>query len=349
MHWRTQDLLTRYGPRVLLLSSLGMVGALAFLRPSGTVPGYAEVEPVRVGSLESGRVVSVSVAPGQIVEEGAIVGALDEGPIQGRIRVLQAELSRSGAVLDGQKREAKTAVALAKAGRSESAARLSAAKESLALAEKRLADAERNVTAGLSTRDALAEPKADVAALRGEVLQMQARLGAQTEVAEMAVSGMASGVDGEAPATATGARALGVVQEEVALLEERRKDMTLRAPLAGRVSAVRYRRGEVLPAEEVFAELLPLETTTVVACLPEQFGDRAIAGGAVQLYPADGGGVRIGTVVDLSGLVSEAPDRCKQRPNEVGWVRPVRIHVDGQGLVPGQRFDVVFLAAEDAS
>ena len=349
MNWRAQDLLTRHGPKVLLLASLGFVITLAVARPAGTVLGYAEVAPVRVASLESGRVVGVTVTPGEIVAEGAIVGVLDDTPIRGRMRVLEAELSRSGAVLEGQQRDAQTALAFAQANRAESSARLKAAREGLRIAEQRLADRRKQVTAGLATRDSLVPLETEVATLRGEVSQLSARLEAQTSAATMAAEGMDADPGGTAPAVASETRAMGVVQEELALLEERRKDTTLRAPLAARVASVHYRVGEVLPELQVFAELLPLETTTVVACVPEQFRGLVRAGGKTELWPASGGAIRTGTVVDVSGLVSEAPDRCKQRPNEVGWVRPVRIQVDGAGLVPGQRFDVAFVAPEEAT
>jgi multidrug resistance efflux pump len=344
MHWRTQELLIRHGSKALLLGSVAFVVTLAVLRPSGTVPGYAEVAPVRIGSLESGRVMTVDVAPGQLVAQGDRVAVLDDSPILGRIRVLQAELVRTGAVLEGEKREAQTALTLARAGQAESAARLAAARERMRLAEERLAEAQRQVNAGLATRDALEEPSSDVATLRGEVAQLSARLSAQAQVAGIAQAGSTAS-EGAADAVSE-ARALGVVQEEVALLELRRRDMVLTAPLAGRVAGVHFRVGEVVPELEVFAELLPLETTAVVACVPEQYRGRVAAGGPVELWPADGGAVRAGTVVDVSGLVSEAPDRCKQRPNETGWVRPVRIEVSGAGLVPGQRFDVAFGEAE---
>jgi multidrug resistance efflux pump len=346
MRWRVQDLLTRYGANALLLVSLGIVAMLAIGRPDGTVLGYAEVAPVRVASLETGRVVEVLVTPGEIVQQGAVVGVLDDTPIRGRMRVLEAELSRSGAVLEGQQRDAQTALTVAQADRASSAARLKATREALRIAEQRLSDRRAQVTAGLATRDSLVPVETEVATLRGEASQLSARLGAQTEVAEMAAAGMNAGEHGPAPAVASEARALGVVQEELSLLEERRKDTTLRAPLAARVAAVHYRVGEVLPELQVFAELLPLETTLVVACVPEQFRGRVQAGGMAELWPAAGGEPRRGTVVDVSGLVSEAPDRCKQRPNEVGWVRPVRIEVAGAGLVPGQRFDVAFVAPE---
>mgnify|MGYP000701452148 CR=1 FL=1 len=343
MHWRLQDQLTRHGPKALFLASLGFVSVLAVAGPADTVLGYAEVAPVRVASLEAGRIAEIAVTPGQIVEAGTVVATLDEGPMLGRIRVIQAELSRTGAVLEGQEREANTAATVAAGNRAEAAARLSAARENLRIAQERLDARRAQVTAGLTTRDSLVALEADVATGQGEVRQLSARLGALTEVAAAA----ADGVAGEKPAVASGIRALGVVQEELALLELRRKELTLRSPLASRVAAVNYRVGEVLPQQTVLAELLPLETTTVVACVPEQYPVRIRAGGQAELWPADGESVRSGTVVDVSGLVSEAPERCKQRPNEVGWVRPVRIEVEGAGLVPGQRFDVAFVPPEE--
>jgi hypothetical protein len=87
----------------------------------------------------------------------------------------------------------------------------------------------------------------------------------------------------------------------------------------------------------------------VIACLPERYPVEVKAGTSVALRGTTGGGPRTGVVVDVVGLISEAPDRCKQRPNEVGWVRPVRIQVDGGGLVPGERFDVAFGEVRDST
>lgn len=342
MGWRTTHLLTLHGPKALLAASLLGVTLLAVAGPQATVPGYAEVAPVRVASLESAVVEDVLVKPGEIVEAGAIIGLLDDAPVRGRMRVLRAQLSHGGAVLTGQQRDAETALAQAEAGAAESTARLHAAREAHRIARQRLDARQVQVDAGLATRDGLVPLAADVATARGEVSQLRARLQAQNEHIERIAEGMQADDDGPAPAVATQARALGIVQEELSQLEERRKARTLRAPIAARVAAVNHRVGEVLPELAVFVELLPLRTTTVVACVPEQVSVRVQAGGTAELWPADGGAARTGVVVDVSGLVSAAPDRCKQRPNEIGWVRPVRIAVDGPGLVPGQRFDVGF-------
>ena len=59
MHWRAQDALNRHGPRLLMLGSVVAVAVLVVLGPRTTVPGYAEVSPIRVASLEEGRVSDV--------------------------------------------------------------------------------------------------------------------------------------------------------------------------------------------------------------------------------------------------------------------------------------------------
>lgn len=347
MHWRAQEALNRQGPRLLMLASVVAVIALVAVGPRTTVPGYAEVSPVRIASLEAGRVAEVPVLDGALVSAGDVVGILDDAPIQGRIRVLRAELERHGATLAGVEREAQATLLEAQAEREDTSAQLRAAGEALAVAQERRDARARQVELGLAARDDLAVLDAEVAELKGDVDLLQTRLEHQLDALALTRQGIEGDGDAPAPALLEQVRAVGVVQEELALLEERRAAMTMRAPIDARVGVVHYRRGEVLPAQETFAELLPLETTTVVACVPEKFGIFVRAGTPAELWPADGGAPRVGLVVDVVGLVSEAPDRCKQRPNEIGWVRPVRIAVDGGGLVPGQRFDVTFGEAPD--
>ncbi|MBN92810.1 MAG: hypothetical protein CL928_01905 [Deltaproteobacteria bacterium] len=349
MHWRTQHALTHHGPRVLALLSLGIVAVLFSLGPSKTVPGYAEVAPVRVASLEPGRLTRVTVNPGDIVAGGDVIGLLDDSPIQGRIRVLQAELNRHGAMIEGGERTARATLRDAEAARKDTASRIRATRSSLAIASAQAAELEAQVARGLATRVELAEPQARVANLKGELERLTTRLEYEGGSLADAQAGVSREGDEPAPAVLEQARALGVAEEELALLEQRLADLTLRAPLAARVGAVNYRPGEVLPAQSVLAELFPLVTTTVVACLPEHIGIATQVGDGVALFPADGGERRSGIIVDVVGLVSEAPERCKQRPNETGWVRPVRIEVDDGNLVPGQRFDVTFLGTSPAA
>jgi len=325
-----------------MLGSVVAVAVLVVLGPRTTVPGYAEVSPIRVASLEEGRVSDVAVVSGAVVAAGDVIGVLDDAPIQGRIRVLRAELEQRGATLEGVQRDAQATLMAAQAEREETSARLRAAEQGLAVASERLAARTRQVELGLAARDELGPLETEVATYTGEVERLRARLQHRRDALALVQEGVEGSGDAPAPALLEEVRAIAVVQEELALLEERRAAMTMRAPIDARVGGVHYRRGEVLPALQTLVELLPLETTTVVACVPEQYGVFVRAGTGADLAPADGGAPRTGTVVDVVGLVSEAPERCKQRPNEVGWVRPVRIAVDGGGLVPGQRFDVAF-------
>lgn len=342
MHWRTQDMVARHGPRALMGASLLAVLWLVLHGPAATVPGYAEVAPVRLSSLEPGIVASVHASPGDVVAAGDVIAVLDDSVVLGNIRVLEAEIERHDAARELVADGALAALREAQASREETAAELRAARETLALAEQRLADRRRQVEKGLAALDDLIPLEAEVSELRGEVDLISGRLLREGETTEHARSRIDPAGDAPAPALMEQIRARAVVEEELALLRERQRGMTLRAPLDARVGVVNYHPGEVLPENAVFVELYPLETTAVVACVPEQFGDVVQAGGVAELWPASGGPERSGTVIDVVGLVAEAPERCKQRPNELGWVRPVRIEVDGEALVPGQRFDVAF-------
>lgn len=344
MHWKVQDALMRHGPGVTMLLSLGLIGALATAGLSPRVPGYAEVAPVRIASLEAGVVKSVHSTPGQLVSAGEVLAVLDDSRIEGRMRVLRAELDRQSAAVVGVTRDAEAQVKSISAEKEVVDSRLTAARAALAVAERRLADRQRQVTAGLTAADSLLPLEADVATQRGAVQSLEAQRRSRRDALEYARAGV--GGD-DAQVAMEEARAVGVIREELALLEERRGSMTLRAPLDARVGSVNFRVGEILPEQVALAELLPLATTTVVACLPEQLSVVVRPGVRVDLRPATGGESRGGTVVDVAGLVSEAPERCKQRSNEIGWVRPVRIQVDGGELVPGQRFDVAFSPSED--
>jgi multidrug resistance efflux pump len=347
VHWRVTEALHEHGPRVLLLGSVLAVLYLAVQGPRVGIPGYAEVAPVRIASLETAKVLTVEVAPGDVIEAGQIVGTLDDGPLRGRMRVLEAQLERHSATLAQVEQDAGSAVRLALADEAEARSRLQGTRESLEAAERVLADRRRQVESGLAAATDLERLELEVTTLRATERRDVTSLQHRGDAVRHAREQLAGGGDGEAaPALLEEVRSGSVLQEELALLQERHTSLTLRAPLAARVSVVHYRAGEVLPANAVIVELLPLSTTTVYACLPEQYGREVRAGGSAELYPADGGPMRNGTVVDVEGLVSEAPDRCKQRPNEFGWVRPIRVQVDGEGLVPGQRFDLIL---EDAA
>jgi multidrug resistance efflux pump len=345
--WRVSHAVNEYGPRVLLIGSVAVVAWLIISGPKVGIPGYAEVAPVRIASLESAKVLWVDATPGDIVEPGDIIGMLDDSPLQGRMRVLVAELERHSATLQQVEQTAGTTLRLALAEEADARSRLQGTRESVVAAERLLGERQRQVAGGLAAATDLERLEMELTTLRATERREQTHLEYQQADVAHARAQLVGLGDEAAPALLEEVRAGSVLQEELALLEARRQAMTLRSPLAARVSVMHYRVGEVLPANAVFAELLPLSTTTVVACLPEQFGSEVRAGTKADMYPADGGDMRTGTIIDVEGLVSEAPDRCKQRPNEFGWVRPVRVQVDGPGLVPGQRFDLILHEAEE--
>jgi HlyD family secretion protein len=345
-----QEMLLRHGGKFLMALSVGLV-ALLIVRgpPPVQVLGYAEVAPVRLSSLETAKVLRTLVEPGQVVKKGDVVAELDPTMIQGRMAILKAELERHEAGLMGAKAVAESSIDAARADKAESTTRLGAAREALRIARAAQAERDEQVKAGLASADSLAnlEVRAALQRARGEMERFRQQLDYRTTVLRKALARL-EGADTEpSDALLEGTRAQSVVGEELALLQTRLEELTLRAPMAARVAALRYRPGEVLPAGEAIADLMPLETTRVIACLPERYPVEVKTGTSVALRGTTGAGIRSGVVVDVVGLISEAPERCKQRPNEIGWVRPVRIEVTGGGLVPGERFDISFGPSKD--
>jgi multidrug resistance efflux pump len=346
MNAQTQDFFVRHGAKLLMATSIAVVTTLIVRGPPPVlVLGYAEVVPVRLATLEIAKVSKTLVEPGQVVAAGDIVAQLDPALIQGRIAILMAELERHGAALIADEDLAKSSVLTAEAEMEESSARLGGARKALELADANLAERKRQVEAGLAGAEALASMEVDAAQLRADVDRYDRQYKHRTAVLTEMRARLATAENEPARALLEGTRAENVTREELALLQTRLDALTLRAPTASRVSALHYRVGEVLPQGAAVVELMPLETKRVIACLPERYPVVVRAGSTAELRGTTGAGLRSGTVVDVVGLISEAPERCKQRPNETGWVRPVRILVEGGGLVPGERFDVSFGAA----
>ena len=343
LHWRTRYALSRFGPAALMLGSLALVVG-AMLRSRGaTVPGYAEVAVVRVASLEAGVVSSVDVVPGQLVGAGEVLARLDAGPIHARMRVLQARRDQQVAALADSEDAARSDIGEARIAASSAQVALERSRAELSARHAELAAAQDRLALGLVTRDALEPLRRSVLTLEAEVPARERAAAAQRAQVQRLSSRLGAGDAVDAPpAVLEQVGALAVLEEELRALQERLEARTLKAPLAARVAGVHRTPGEILPAQESFIELLPLQTSTVVACLPEQFVGGVRAGARVQLWPESGQEGLSGVVVDIAGLVEAAPDRCKQRPNEVGWVRPLRVAVAESQLVPGQRFAVGF-------
>lgn len=343
MGWRTQQAAARLGPHLLLVASVMLAIVLIHRHQGIGVPGYAEVAPVRLSSLEAGRVDSIAVTEGDLVAPGDLVAVLDDTLVSSRARVLEAELDRLGAAVEESEEVVRATLRRARAAREETQARLAGARAELKALEARLEERRRQVEAGLESRARLAEVEADLAPARAEVQRLEATLRHAAPTDEPGTAGEPT----VAPAVLERARARAVVQEELQALERRREELTLEAPVGARVSVVHFRAGEVAPAQTPVVELVPLSTSTVVACLPEAYPVEVKTGTRTLLEPQSGGDPVDGVVVQIAGLVSAAPERCKQRPNEMGWVRPVRIQVADGTLVPGQRFRVRFVSAEE--
>jgi multidrug resistance efflux pump len=333
MGWRLEHALATWGPRaLLLLSALALLPLLRFAS-GGVVPAFVEVAPISVGSLETARVLAVHVRPGMLVAAGTVLAELDPSAIDAKIRVLRAERQREERDASESTFDRESALREAEADALDTELQLSAAQAELALRRDAVAARAERVRVGLETADT--EADADVAALVVEQERLAAELAGRRQHRDSVRAWLAAG------GVATSPAAIAIDEEITALLEEKR-ELTLRAPVDGRIATVWKRPGAVLRAGEPLLDLLPARGTDVIACLPERFPQEVPVGASASLLPATGGAAREGVVTDVLGLVDEAPERCRTRPDEFGWMRAVRIAVFGDALTPGARFSVRF-------
>ena len=135
---------------------------------------------------------------------------------------------------------------------------------------------------------------------------------------------------------------VAVRDARVSALERRKKARVLRAPVAGRVDAVRRRSGEVVAPGESIVELIRVDATRVIACLGPNDADTVIPGDVAVLTPRSGGPELRGTAVALGASVEQKDIRCRVFATSSEWGREAYVSVPDARLVPGQIFDIRF-------
>ncbi len=343
---------------VWLATVAGIVYLWRDLGGGGQVLGFARGVDYRVAALEAARVQRVAVTPGQEVTAGQVVATLDTADLDARRQTLAAQLARLDAQLtaaqatargDVAALQARLAAAADAAARALSAAqgrrrRLRARRDGLTarlatqrdLGARRLAPRDRadRLAADLSeARQAAAAASSDVALLTAQRDAAQARLDAARAAATARVAAA------EAPLRAQRA----VLQSRLDALDARRARRTLRAPAAGRVTAVLKRPGDVASPGDAVVTLVATSADRVVACVPETRSTPLVPGATAELRPryAAGGRPLRGHVVSLGAQVAPLPPRCQPNPRRVAWGRQAIILLDQPApLVPGQAFAV---------
>ena len=245
----------------------------------GPYLGYVEAETVLVAPKAAGRLVGLKVAEGQTVAKGDPLFALDCDAEGAAVEAAAARVSQAKAQLADLERPQQRP-------------------EEIAVLEATLDQAK--ATADLSSADLERQERLNKQGTAAQAQLDQARAAAERDKAaiaqierQIAVGRMSGRPDAVAAAKANVAAAeKTLAQAQVAL-----SDRQVPAPAAGRVLDVFYRKGEVVPAGQAVAEILPPEDVLVRFYVPET----AVAG------LREGEGVEIacdGCASDLTGTIT---------------------------------------------
>lgn len=351
---------TRIAPWVIWLAAMGGAAWLWRDVHPNTARGFVEDLAHQVAAPQAGRVEALAVAVGQHVSAGQVIATLDARELSAELEILAAERRRIEAELGAVASE--TQVRLGETSRD--------IEESVAAAERALqaARAERGVQAAelaamtsqvealqalvdkhMADRRELDALTVKHAALKKELQGSDALIG---QLVSQAAAARAR--RGDVPADATD-RATEPLRAELAVIRQReqlltlRKDaLTLRAPVAGEVSALHLRPGEIAAAGAPVATLSPdgsagPDAPRVFVCLDEPQAIPIRPGEAVELHAAAGTALSA-HVAHLGPEVMQLPPRCWRDPRVPQWGRAAYVALDEPvPLLPGQSFAVAFL------
>ncbi len=323
--------------------------------------GVAEVKEFTVSSVETGRLASMDVVPGQHVGRGQVVARLDTSALEQEMAVAEADLRELAARIPAETRtlqlsglqtergfqteleEARIAIETAQAGHARDRAELDGLRQEVSrqrdLVARHLTDASR--LRDIEVRLAALEQGVALWPSRVDSLEKKEQA-ARQRLAEWR-SSLAGASGGDASREQVRPLELRVArqQEYLGLLRKRLDDSVLRAPVDARVTTIVARQGAVLtPGSPVM--VMVEEARQVVAYVEEERGYRIAAGDTAVMQPRSRTGSPVqGTVTSIAGAVSQLPLRFWRAPNRPSWGREVFIRVDG-GLDPGEAVDIVF-------
>jgi multidrug resistance efflux pump len=332
------------------------MGLAAFIYTGGAANsqalGFAEAEVVNVASVETGRIVSIAVEPGQEVLPGQVVARLDTSALDAEIAVLEAEKTRLLALIPIEQAEeaqrldeaverierelAREQEELSRA-RSEQRTLDTERARAKKLVEDKLASTEELTKLDVlyaTIKPVVEEKPRTVELLRKQLAAAQKRRQQAAEAHDAAARGPFGGD-------------LLVTTRELEQLRQQRSELELKAVRRGRISQIWKRAGEVAVAGEPIVSSVS-SPGRVVACVPEAQALRVGAGDKAKLWVRDASGKVAGSGAPLSGtavtvgpLVTEMPLRCRRIPTVPTYGREVTITLDQPvELLAGQAFNV---------
>jgi multidrug resistance efflux pump len=349
-------------PFTVWLATAGAAAWLWYGKYRGPTHGYVEGISYGIMAYEPGRIATVSVQPGQLVQAGQVIATLDNRVLDAELAVLAAErrkmeaelqatvvetnmrLGDSSRELEDSIDSSEIAAKQVRADRSVHAAELDEVEVQVeatrALVEKHMVDRLALVELSIQRAALRKQIQADdemIRSLDGQSATVRARRGTLPRVASDQV-------------TDALLSALETIREEEAILTRRKDLLVLRAPGAGQVTGLFLRPGEMAIEGAVVATIAgPAQTTAdgrplVYVCASETLAANVEVGEGVQLRPPEGGAVLLTAHVQwLAPEVGELPMRCWRDARIAEWGRGIYVTPDeAVELVPGQGFSIGF-------
>lgn len=233
--------------RVLALVGVSAIAVAAYLHGPGlfgqtkqetVLPGYVEADTVLVGTTASGRLARLAADPGDRVDAGSVLFALDDAAEQAAVAEATARLAQAEAQLaDLQTGKRPEEIAVLTAN-------LAEAEAQLVYAQAQLGRQERLTLANVSAAQVLDEARQAHALARARVAGLEA------EIEAARLPGRPDAIRAAEAAVRAAAAAL---REAEWRLEQRQAA----APMTGLVDDTFYQPGEFVPAGQSVVSILP--------------------------------------------------------------------------------------------
>ena len=286
--------------------------------PTPVYAGYIEAEYVYVAPSATGRIHTLAVAEGGSVHAEQFLFDMDATKQQASLRAATARVETAEANLrnlETGSRKAEIEVVRAT---------LEQARAQQALARSTLERTENLFTREIVTQARVDADRAAVEQANAQVAQLQAQL----EVAELPA---------RSEQVVAAEKTLEAARAEADLAHSQLTDLTVTAPVAGRVETVYYEAGEVAAAGAPVVSILPPGDLKVLFFLPENERPSFAVGDRLEM---ECDGCAAGIVATITKMASDpqyTPPIIYSRDQRTRLVYRAEAHLDDTpGLLPGQ-------------